>query len=337
MKRLFLIFALCALSFSVAAQKETGVFFGVGAGMNFGFDGLSYKDRPTSHNGAGWAVDAYVGGWLNPTFGLRGGWQGFRISDRYTDFGNRKYNYVHGDLLIRAHRNVIPYVHGGYLKIVNSSFAGGAGIVFPIHLGKHVMIIPDIKLNIYPSRAFGVYERNIAATVSATVGLAFRFGGKKKATVEQPPVVPVMPVVEVVHDTVVVKEVVRDTVIIQPQPQPQPQPAELERISALALFYSNKADLRPDALPELDKVAEWFASHPDAKADIEGHTDNTASAAYNQSLSERRALAVRDYLVSKGVSPDRLSYAGYGFSRPVAPNDTPEGRQKNRRVEIKVR
>jgi len=334
MKRLFLIFALCALSFSAAAQKETGVFFGVGAGMNFGFDGLTYDDRPTSHNGAGWAVDAYVGGWLNPTLGLRGGWQGFSISDRYTDFGNRRYNYVHGDLLIRAHRNVIPYVHGGYVRIVNSSIGGGAGVVFPIHLGKHVMIIPDIKLNVYPSRAFGVYERNLAATVSATVGVAFRFGGKKKPVVaEQRAVAPVMPVVEVVHDTVVVKETVRDTVIIREQVQP----VELERISALAMFDSNKADLRPDALPELDKVAEWFASHPEAEADIEGHTDNTASANYNQTLSERRAKAVREYLISKGISPDRLSYAGYGYSRPVAPNDTPEGRQKNRRVEIKVR
>ena len=334
MKRLFLIFALCALSFSAAAQKETGVFFGVGAGMNFGFDGLTYDDRPTSHNGAGWAVDAYVGGWLNPTLGLRGGWQGFSISDRYTDFGNRRYNYVHGDLLIRAHRNVIPYVHGGYVRIVNSSIGGGAGVVFPIHLGKHVMIIPDIKLNVYPSRAFGVYERNLAATVSATVGVAFRFGGKKKPVVaEQRAVAPVMPVVEVVHDTVVVRETVRDTVIIREQVQP----VELERISALAMFDSNKADLRPDALPELDKAAEWFASHPEAVADIEGHTDNTASAAHNQLLSERRAKAVFDYLVTCGVDADRLTWIGYGYSRPLVPNDTPEGRQKNRRVEIKVR
>lgn len=338
MKKILLILGLCALSFSAAAQKDTGVFFGAGAGMNFGFDGLKYDDRPTSHNGAGYAGDFYAGGWINPTWGLRVGWQGFGISDRYTDFGNRKYSYIHGDLLIRAHRNVIPYVHGGYLKIVNASAGGGAGILFPIHLGTHVSIVPDLKVNLYPSRAFDAYTHNVAATVSATVGLAVRFGSKKKTS--PAPTETLIPTIQVVHDTVVVKEtvhetqtvVVRDTVYMQP-----PQPAELARISALALFDTDKAVLRPEALPELDKVAEWFAAHPNAKAVIEGHTDSTASAAYNQLLSERRALAVWTYLVSKGVAPDRLTWAGYGLTRPIAPNNTPEGRQKNRRTEIIVR
>ena len=73
-----------------------------------------------------------------------------------------------------------------------------------------------------------------------------------------------------------------------------------------------------------------------AKGHIEGHTDNTSSAAHNQTLSEKRAQAVYIYLVDKGVPADKLSYAGYGYSRPVASNDTPEGRQQNRHVEIWV-
>lgn len=335
MKKILLMLCLCALSLSAAAQKETGFFLGAGAGMNFGFDGLKFDDRPSSHNGAGYAGDFYAGAWINPTFGLRAGWQGFGISDRYTDFGNRKYSYFHGDVLIRVHRNIIPYVHGGYVKIVNGTVGAGAGVMFPIHLGKHVAIVPDIKAHFYPSRAFGVYERNVAATVSATVGVAFRFGGKKKAA----PAPVVIPDIQVIHDTVVVKETVRETetVVVRDTVFLQPPVLEPEFINAQALFDIDSDVLRAEALPQLDQVAEWFLSHPEAQAEIEGHTDNTASAAYNQSLSERRALAVRNYLVSKGVTPDRLTWAGYGFDRPVAPNTTPEGRQKNRRVEVKLK
>jgi OmpA-OmpF porin, OOP family len=75
---------------------------------------------------------------------------------------------------------------------------------------------------------------------------------------------------------------------------------------------------------------------------IEGHTDSIGSESYNQRLSERRALAVKHYLVSRGVAGDRLDTVGYGESRPVAPNktpdgkDNPEGRAMNRRAELKV-
>lgn len=335
MKKYFLVLLLGLLPLAASAQKETGLFLGAGAGMNFGFDGLKYDDRPTSHNGAGYAVDAYLGGWLNQTVGLRAGYQGLGISDRYTDFGNRKYNYFHGDVLLRVHRNIIPYVHGGYVSIVNPSFGGGAGIMLPIHLGKHVSIVPDLKANFYSSRAFDVFERNIATTLSATVGIAFRFGGKKKAVV---PSTPIVPATRVIHDTVVVKETVREkeTVVVRDTVYVQPEVRDPETISALALFDTDKSELRPEALPELDKIAAWFKAHPAARARIEGHTDNTASAAYNQALSEARAMAVYIYLVGKDVPADRLSTAGFGYSRPVATNATPEGRQQNRRVEIKV-
>ena len=70
--------------------------------------------------------------------------------------------------------------------------------------------------------------------------------------------------------------------------------------------------------------------------EVSGHTDNVGGAAYNKNLSEARAKAVYDYFIANGVSADRLSYAGYGMDRPIAPNDTPEGRQQNRRVELNV-
>ena len=334
MKKIFLILMLAGVTISASAQKETGWFFGAGAGMNFGFDGRKFEDRPTSHNGAGYAGDFYAGGWINPTFGLRAGYQGFGISDRYTDFGNRRFGYAHADLLMRAHRNIIPYVHGGMINIVNPSWGAGAGRMFPIHLTRNISIVPDLKASALNSKAYGNDQNNVSAVISATVGLAFRFGNKTRraAVVPAAPAPDTVIVKEIIKDTVVVKEVVQDTVYVKPE-----LPAELATISALALFDVDKSDLRAEALPELDAVVKWFASHPSAKATIEGHTDSTASAEYNQKLSERRAKAVFDYLVGHGIDAGRLSHAGYGLTRPVASNATPEGRQQNRRVEIKVK
>jgi OOP family OmpA-OmpF porin len=72
------------------------------------------------------------------------------------------------------------------------------------------------------------------------------------------------------------------------------------------------------------------------KVRIAGHTDNIGSEEYNQRLSEARAKAVYEYLISRGISADRLSYIGYGESRPIDTNETSEGRQNNRRVELEI-
>ena len=71
------------------------------------------------------------------------------------------------------------------------------------------------------------------------------------------------------------------------------------------------------------------------KIEVAGHTDNVGPDKYNQNLSERRANAVMQYLVGKGISPNRLTAFGYGFSKPAESNDTPAGRAQNRRVELK--
>jgi outer membrane protein OmpA-like peptidoglycan-associated protein len=83
-------------------------------------------------------------------------------------------------------------------------------------------------------------------------------------------------------------------------------------------------------------VSGILAAHPTLKLDVEGHTDSVGSDEYNQSLSEKRAEAVRAYLTQQGVPPDSISAAGFGKARPVATNDTAEGRQLNRRVELVV-
>ena len=84
----------------------------------------------------------------------------------------------------------------------------------------------------------------------------------------------------------------------------------------------------------VEGVAESLREWPEVKVEIQGHTDGRGSAVINLRLSQARAEAARLYLVQKGISPDRLTAAGYGKSRPIANNNTAEGRQNNRRVEL---
>ncbi|MDH4131864.1 MAG: OmpA family protein [Gemmatimonadota bacterium] len=100
-------------------------------------------------------------------------------------------------------------------------------------------------------------------------------------------------------------------------------------------FETGKATLLPESKPTLDRVAQAMIANPTTAAEVSGHTDNTGSRATNTKLSLDRANAVRDYLISKGVSGERLTTAGYGPDQPIADNATKEGKAQNRRVELK--
>jgi len=100
-------------------------------------------------------------------------------------------------------------------------------------------------------------------------------------------------------------------------------------------FVTGSAALTKTAKAELDKAAKIMNEHPDIKVSVEGHTDNTGRVAFNQTLSEKRAAAVKAYIVAKGVAGDRLQAKGFGPSKPIATNKTVAGRALNRRVEFK--
>lgn len=100
------------------------------------------------------------------------------------------------------------------------------------------------------------------------------------------------------------------------------------------LFKSGSFELLTAARERLAKVSGIVLAYPSLHLAVEGHTDSVGSDEYNRQLSERRAQAVRDYLVQQGISPDAIAASGFGKSEPVASNDTPEGRQQNRRVEL---
>jgi OOP family OmpA-OmpF porin len=100
-------------------------------------------------------------------------------------------------------------------------------------------------------------------------------------------------------------------------------------------FDLNKSTLKPSSFPVLDEIVAGLKDQPTLKVEIQGHTDSTGTADYNQKLSERRAQSVCNYLISKGIAEDRLISKGYGLDRPIASNKTTEGRARNRRVEFK--
>ncbi|WP_333821417.1 OmpA family protein [Ohtaekwangia sp.] len=101
-------------------------------------------------------------------------------------------------------------------------------------------------------------------------------------------------------------------------------------------FDVDKYELKSTSITELKKIIRFLTENPKVRVEIGGHTDNSGAAAYNRSLSEKRALAVYNYLVSNGVDKGRLTPKGYGPDLPIAPNNTEDSRQLNRRIEFKI-
>ena len=113
-----------------------------------------------------------------------------------------------------------------------------------------------------------------------------------------------------------------------PPPAPPPPPTSLNN------FATGSSKVTPDPNPGLDAVADYAKQNPDKRIRVEGHTDNVGSAASNKTLSQQRADSVRSYLIGQGVDPSKVTAVGYGEERPIADNNTSDGRAQNRRVDV---
>jgi OOP family OmpA-OmpF porin len=113
---------------------------------------------------------------------------------------------------------------------------------------------------------------------------------------------------------------------------------ESGRVATQGILFDVDSDrIRPESAPTLEEIGEMLEDHPDLRIAIEGHTDSDGDNVHNQELSEKRAAAVRKFLIATyGVDGSRLESAGFGEANPTAGNDTPEGKQQNRRVELVV-
>lgn len=115
-------------------------------------------------------------------------------------------------------------------------------------------------------------------------------------------------------------------------------PIEIGQVVRLnnVFFDFDKWDLRPESFLELNRVVKLMEENPAIVIEMSAHTDSYGSDEYNFRLSDNRARSVMEYILAKGISPDRITSQGYGETKPVAPNDTPENRQLNRRVEFTI-
>ena len=110
----------------------------------------------------------------------------------------------------------------------------------------------------------------------------------------------------------------------------KPDLSELEGIH----FQFDKYDVIPTPNPVLDRAVEILKAYPDVKIELHGHTDSVGPEEYNMKLGLKRAEAVKKYLVDHGINPDNIITKSFGETKPIAPNDTKEGRRRNRRVEF---
>lgn len=143
----------------------------------------------------------------------------------------------------------------------------------------------------------------------------------------------VKPTKPVKVDSVVVIKDKKDTVIAAAAPLPVLKADSLITFSDF-LFETNSSKLKQKHFASMDSLARFLVLHPTLNVMITGHTDNTGAEHHNVALSTRRAEVVAEYLSSQGVDFDQISFEGFGSSKPIAPNTSPEGRGKNRRVEI---
>lgn len=201
----------------------------------------------------------------------------------------------------------------------------GAGVKY--FLSENIALRADVR-HIVP---FDGRHNNLLGTV----GLTFAFGGAKKAAPAPEPAPAPAPVAPAPAP-----------VVAPPPPPPPPVVQEVKKPAAAApaiiekgrvtlnvLFDTNKAVIKTNSFREVDNLITVMKDYPELNVTIEGHTDNVGSAASNKKLSQRRADAVKKYMVGKGIDASRLTAVGFGLEKPIASNATKEGRAKNRRVE----
>ncbi len=302
--------------------RDDDVWLSVGFGRFFGNKfsvDLEYDEfEGTFRNYNNIAPGATFDQWKLSNWGLMG---------RY-HFGERKVRpYVAFGVGLQKHRNV---AHEG--DALTTSLGIGLQGSFHKHWSARAQLLYRID-NDGRSTVSSKYSDWIYS-----IGLNFDFGGKPPPPPPPPPEPPPPPPPPPNPD------LDGDGVLNERDKCPNTRPGavvdldgcEVEAVIELegVNFDFDKATLKPETKVILNEAAALLSKHERVVVEVAGHTDSRGTEKYNQGLSERRANAVKDYLTGKGVKASRLTARGYGESRPVASNDTDEGRAENRRVEL---
>jgi OOP family OmpA-OmpF porin len=323
-------------AFNSHAQPRAGMFFINPAAQFIWYGNERVRDTYDLHDDTGWQIGAeYM---LTDRFALEAVYseQSPEVDDdvvkHYVDVDDRRWRL---DALYYFTNSTkwTPYIAGGAGEgrfdynvdnNLNADIDGGHDRETQVNLGgglryflnDHVSLRADV-------RAVQSLDESQIDTV-ASLGISFAFGGEKPAPIVAPP--PPEP--------------------IAPPPPPPPPQVEKVKLSSEALFDFNKSTLRPGAIQSLDELSTKLSGHANQIQSVKvyGHTDRIGSPAYNQTLSEARADAVKDYLISHGVPAGKVSAEGKGSSDPVTTDCTGTKRTKaliqclqpDRRVEVHI-
>jgi outer membrane protein OmpA-like peptidoglycan-associated protein len=325
---------LCVGCVAVAMPaRAAGPFVGLDVGVSEPTNG-NYR----AHVKTGAAVNPYLGYMFNRYLGVQGQIHfSFQTIDHHSDFPdntNQTTTLLGGTV---GPRLSIPFpfpfnlgdgeaygtAQGGYFTGLSGRLASSAP-GFSVGGGLGYKLTPTLTLDVFgrwnraymsprpkdlgPGQIPG--ERFGSDIQWATAGLGLKYTFPEAP----PPPPPAPPVAEVPPPPVVKRKIV------------------LRNVN----FDFDRYNIRPDAVPVLDEAVDLLKGAGDVSIVAEGHTDSIGTEAYNLKLSQRRADSVRNYLVEHGIAADRIRTEGFGESRPVAPNDTADGRAQNRRVELRV-
>ena len=304
--------------------RDDGVWWSIGFGRFFGNNisvDLEYDEYEGTVSDSAYFYAPTNNKWKLSTLGLMG---------RY-HFGQRSWRpYVAAGLGRTKHDNVLSNASATALSL---------GLGIQGKMSKHLSGRAQIMWR-QDGDGVSMPQYRHFTDFYYSIGLSFDFGGKDAPPPPSPPP-PAPPPAPPPNP-----DLDGDGVLNEHDKCPNTRPGavvdldgcEVEAVIELEgiHFDFDKATLKPEALTVLNQAAALLQKHERVVVEVAGHTDSKGSEEYNQGLSERRAIAVKDYLNSKGVKASRLSSRGYGESRPVASNDTDEGRAENRRVELIV-
>jgi len=331
-KRAVLVFSLILWAVSSAGAVD-GPFVGVDLGYS-----RPTNDNYRAHVQDGATVNPYAGYMFNEYLGLQG-----QLHTTFQEPDNDHRGFANENQTTTLFGGTIgPRVSlpmGEFVELYGTAqggvFTGLSGRLN--HTAPGFSIGGGIDFNVTPQFAVGVFGRwnraymaprpkdlgptqasdqrfgEDARWMTVGLGLKYAFNGPEVAPPPAPP--PPPPVAQA----------------------PPPAPVVKQKIVLRAVHFDfDKAVIRPDAVPVLDEAVEVLKAQGGVAVIVEGHTDSVGSEAYNKKLSLRRADSVRRYLVKHGIPADRVTTEGFGESRPVASNDTADGRAQNRRVELRV-
>ncbi|HTI88938.1 MAG TPA: OmpA family protein [Puia sp.] len=372
-KSFFLLLFVLSLSLSGLLAQDANYIQQPSLGLHFVLNSFTYHDtsqafRNQGRSRLGIAINYLQG--LTPHTDLNA-----TISGSFLDYPgkdgttNNKHLLTEADLALReklypAARRFNPFVQGG---IGLSRFLSSYGVFLPVGIGTQLNLKGETFLLLNAQ-----YRIPVSSSQSGhfyfSVGIAGIIGRKKIAKTRRkndglsvPLSIPSLPPLhpdpkdsdgDGIPDSVDKCPTIAGLASYQgcPAPASSARPArithtvsddlrkKIDRAARLVFFETDSATLLPDSYKALNEVVSILQQDTLLLLDISGHTDNSGSAEKNQRLSQRRAKAVLDYLVSQGhLDQKRLSATGYGSSQPIDDNNTPKGRARNRRVQFSLR